>query len=70
MTYFVNLLIAITAKTRENTIIGNIKTTITDFLDALKIKKYSFAFTMCVLLAAGILTYTTQTNILAPQIAH
>ena len=68
MTYIVNLLIAIFAKTKGTSVIDEIKICITDFIEAIKIKIYAFWFVLLLILAASILTYTTLTNVLSPQI--
>ena len=68
MTYFVNLFIAISAKTREKSIIDEIKTTVEDFVEAIKVKRYAFWFVLLVLLGVSVLAYTTVSNVLSPQI--
>lgn len=68
MTYFVDLLIAIVAKTKGISILEEIKISFRDFTDALKIRKYLILFIIVVLLAGAVLTYTSVTNVLAPQI--
>ncbi|MCD7879377.1 MAG: thioredoxin domain-containing protein [Candidatus Gastranaerophilales bacterium] len=70
ITYFIDLFIAIAAKTKGNSILSEIKISFRDFIAALKEKKYLFAFIIVVLIVAGILTYTSLTNILAPQAAE
>lgn len=65
-TYFLNLFVAIIAK--EGTILENFKTSINDFIEALKIKKYLFTFTSIVLLAGIFLTYTSLSYIFTPQV--
>lgn len=67
-TYFLNLLIAIIAKPKEYSIIDLFKISIKDFINAIKIKKYAIAFGCVLFIAIGILTYTTITNVLAPQV--
>ena len=44
MTYCVDLLIAITAKTKGSSIISEIKTSISDFIEAVKVPNYLLAF--------------------------
>ncbi len=67
MTYFIDLLIALTAKDWKGGIFKELKDSIFDFYEAIKVKRYAFWFIMLVLLAASILTYTKISNILAPQ---
>ncbi|MBQ9245912.1 thioredoxin domain-containing protein [bacterium] len=68
MTYFVNLLIAITAKTKGISITDEVKISITDFFDALKDKKNVFWLVLVLLMFASMLAYTTVSNIFSPQI--
>lgn len=68
MTYFVDFLIAIVSKTKNISIIDEVKISVSDFIDAIKVKKYAFYFGLCVLLFASILTYTTVSNVFSPQI--
>ncbi len=67
MTYFIDLIIALFSKNWGNGILYELKNSIADFLEAIKVKKYAFYFLLLVLLAASILTYTTTSNILSPQ---
>ncbi len=67
MTYFVNLLIALTAKEWGNGALFEIKNSIKDFIDAIKVPRYAFWFILLVLLAASLLTYTSVSNVLSPQ---
>ena len=67
MTYFVNLLIAITSKTKQYTIIQAVKNCFIDFVEAIKVKRNAFWFVLVCLLAVTVLAYTTQSNILTPQ---
>ncbi len=69
MTYLVDLLIAIAAKSRGISITEEIKISFNDFIEAVKVPKYAVSFGIIVLLFAGILTYTTISNIFSPQIA-
>jgi len=69
MTYFIDLLIAITAKTKGISIWQEIKTSAIDFIEALKIKKYAFWFVLLMLLFISVLVYTSVSNILSPQTA-
>lgn len=68
MTYFVNLLIAITSKTKECTIVQSIKNCFIDFIEAIKVKRNAFWFLLLCAFAASIFFYTTTSNILTPQL--
>ncbi len=68
MTYFIDLLIAITAKTKGISIAEEIKISFNDFIEAIKIRKYAYWFSLIVILGISILTYTTVSNIFSPQI--
>lgn len=70
MTYFIDLLIAITSKTKGISIAEEIKISFKDFIDAVKQKKYLISLLTVILIAASILTYTSITNVLAPQVAE
>jgi hypothetical protein len=69
MTYFVDLLIAISSKSKGISFIDEFKITISDFIEAIKVKRYAFWFTLIVLLGVSVLAYTTTTNVLTPQSA-
>ncbi len=69
MTYFVDLFIAISAKTKGISIVDEVKISFSDFIEALKVKRYLISFIIVLLLAAGFLTYTTVSNVFAPQVA-
>ena len=69
LTYILNLLIALIATDRKNGWFSkSIKQSVTDFVDALKIKPYLIAFCCVVIAGIGILTYTTKTMVLAPHV--
>lgn len=68
MTYFIDLLIAVTAKDWHNNFLYEFKNSIFDFLEAIKVRRYAFWFILLVLLFASILVYTSVTNVLSPQI--
>ncbi len=68
MTYFLDLIIAITSKTKGISILEEIKISFNDFLDAVRVKRYLISLIIVFLIAAGILTYTSITNIFAPQL--
>lgn len=67
-TYILNLCIALTATDVKVGISGSIKTSIKDFIDALKIKKYLISFIILILIASGGLTYTTLSYCFTPQV--
>ena len=69
MTYFVNLLIAITAKTKDFTVVGAFKNCFNDFVSAIKVPVYAVIFSIIAILGVSFLTYTTLSNIFSPQIA-
>lgn len=67
-TYILNLLIAIIAKPKKENFISVIKVSFNDFVDAIKVKKYAVALGLLLAAAACFLTYTTVSNVLAPQV--
>lgn len=68
-TYILNLLIACIATDFKNGgFTKSLKQSFTDFLDAIKIKKYFIALIAVMLVAGAILTYTSTSLILAPQV--
>ncbi len=69
-TYVLNLIIALVATRpiEEDSFVGSFKQSVTDFLDAIKIKHYAIAFTVVMLAAIGALTYTSTTMVFAPQV--
>lgn len=69
-TYLVDLALAIVAKDFEKPLLYEIKQSVADFIDAVKIKKYLIAFISVVVVFAGILTYTSLSNVLTPQIKN
>ena len=69
MTYLIDLLIALTSKNWGNGLFYEIKQSIEDFIEAIKVKRYAFWFVLLILLASSVLSYTTVSNILTPQIA-
>lgn len=69
MTYAIDLIIAIVSKDWKQNILYELKTSINDFIEAIKVKKYAFWFTLLVMLGVSILAYTTVSNIFTPQIA-
>ncbi len=69
MTYFIDLLITLVSKNWGNGLFYEVKQSIQDFVDAIKVKRYAFWFILIVLFAFAFLSYTTVSNILTPQIA-
>ena len=69
MTYFINLIIALFAKDWKNNVLFELKNSINDFIEAIKVKRYAFWFALIMLLFASILSYTAITNVLSPQMA-
>lgn len=67
-TYLVDLALAIIAKDFSKSLIFELKQSISDFIDAIKIKKYLIAFVAVVVAFSGVLTYTTLSNVLTPQV--
>lgn len=67
-TYLLNLIIGLYAKPADENYLQVFKTSFKDFIDALKIKKYAIAFGVLALIAVGVLSYTTITDVLAPQV--
>lgn len=72
ITYVINLAIALVA-TRplsEGSFLASLNQSVTDFLDAIKIKPYAIAFGGVVLAAIAVLTYTTSTMVFAPHVKN
>lgn len=67
-TYILNLLIALIARPSGENPWSVIVISFKDFLSAVKVKKYAIALGVLVVLAAGFLTYTTVSDVLAPQV--
>lgn len=67
-TYFVDLAIALISKDFQKSVLYEIKQSFSDFIDAIKIKKYLIAFIVVITIFAGILTYTEKSKILTPQL--
>ena len=67
-TYILNLLIGLVAKPKDESIFGVFVTSFKDFIDAIKVKKYAIALSAVLIAAAGVLTYTAITDVLAPQV--
>lgn len=71
-TYVLNLAIALVAvrPIKEGSFWGALKQSVTDFIDAIKVKKYLIAFCICVIAGVSVLTYTSVTMVLAPQVKN
>ncbi len=69
MTYFIDLLIALSSKTKGISVTEEIKISFNDFLEAVKIKKYAYLLIVLILASISVLTYTTVSNVFSPQIA-
>ncbi len=67
MTYLVDLLIALTSKNWGSGVLFELKNSINDFIEAIKVPRYAFWFTLLVLLGVSIVTYTSVSNIMSPQ---
>lgn len=67
-TYLLNLFIAILATDMKVGFIENFKTSIKDFIAAIKIKKYLISFVSLAFLACCVLTYTTLSYCFTPQV--
>lgn len=72
ITYVINLAIALVATRpiKEGSFITSLKQSVTDFLDAIKIKPYAIAFATVVAIGVGILTYTSTSLIFAPHVKY
>lgn len=72
LTYFLNFCIALIATNYEKGLIKGIyetfKTSIIDFIDAIKIKKYLISFLSLAILGSGFLTYTSLSYCFTPQV--
>lgn len=69
MTYFLDLIIALTAKNWGNGVFYEIKTSFNDFIEAVKVPKYAIMLAIVLIVATSVLVYTSVSNILTPQIA-
>lgn len=69
MTYLLDLIISLVAKNWGSGILYEFKNSVLDFIEAIKVRRYAFWFILLVLLFASILTYTSVSYILMPQVA-
>lgn len=67
-TYFLNLILAIIAKPKGENLWSVIVISIKDLIAGLKVKRYAILFSILLLAAIGVLSYTTVSNVLAPQV--
>ncbi len=67
-TYFLNLMLALVARPKGENPWSVFVISFKDFIEALKVKKYAIAFSVLVVIAVGILAYTTVSDVLAPQV--
>ena len=67
-TYFLNLLLAIIAKPKGENLWSVIVISVKDLIAGLKVKRYAILFSVLVVAAIGVLTYTTLSDVLAPQV--
>lgn len=68
MTYVVDLAIALTTKDWNSGLLFELKNSINDFRDAIKVPRYAISFIAVVSLFVGALYVTTNSNILTPQL--
>jgi protein-disulfide isomerase/uncharacterized membrane protein len=68
-TYFLNLLIAVIAG-KNIGIFESFKTSVIDFINAIKVQKYLISLLGVMLLAGAVLTYTTKSYIFTPQVKY
>lgn len=67
-TYILNLILAIVGKPKGENFLSVFAISFKDFIEAIKVKKYAIAFSLFVIAAIGVLTYTTISDVLAPQL--
>ncbi len=67
-TYFLNLVLAIIAKPKGENFWSVIVISVKDLIAGLKVKRYAILFSALVVAAIGVLTYTTISDVLAPQV--
>lgn len=65
-TYFIDLFIALCAKTPKTFFLQDIKNTILDFFEG--VKKYTLLFIIVVIASVSLLGYLTASNVLAPNL--
>lgn len=67
-TYILNLVLALIAKPKGENFWSVVVISVKDLIEGLKVKKYAILFSVLVVAAVGVLTYTTISNVLAPQV--
>ncbi len=67
-TYLLDLIIALVARSWGEGIIYDIKTSIEDFVEGIKIKKYAISLICIAILGSLFLTYTSLSYVLTPQV--
>lgn len=67
-TYFLDLAIALVARSWGQGLFYDIKNCFIDFIDAVNVKKYLISFVCVALVVCGILTYTSLSQVLTPQV--
>ena len=72
ITYVINLAIALVATRpiKEGSFLTSLKQSVSDFLDAIKIKPYAIAFATVVALGVGVLAYTSTSLVFAPHVKY
>ena len=68
VTYFLDLAIALVARSWGEGVIYDIKISIIDFVDAIKVKRYAITLGVLVLIASIFLTYTSLSYVFTPQV--
>ena len=70
MTYIVDLLIALVSKTYGQGIFKELKDSVSDFIEAIKVPQNLFWFVLVVILGISIVTYTAISKVLTPNLLH
>lgn len=68
LTYFLDLAIALVSRSWDKELLFDFKTSIQDFVDAIKVKKYAISFSIIVLIAVVFLAYTSLSYVFTPQV--
>lgn len=68
VTYFLDLAIALVARSWDKDLFFDFKTSIQDFIDAITVKKYAISFFVLLFIAAVFLTFTSKSYIFTPQV--
>ena len=67
-TYILNFILAIVGKPKDENFLSVFAISFKDFFSAIKVKKYAIAFGLLMIAAIGVLTYTTVSDVLTPQL--